>query len=1382
MKPKCRLTFSRIKNAATTLSIRKDIFTWNLDDLFLSDVCKEINIECGNKSYKQILTLIKRRGKSNEKKPRIVKRPLRYNSTEFFINFRPRRVDSEIEHDDCFTNKLVGDKQTENDTCKKKYKQIIQSKISIEEVPICPVSFDPNSDDSKIEKSVGSSKNEPMYRTTFSDDTDIEIDSGSEWLLESSDRKMSFEESLSEDLPPLKRICTKRAKRNIINTESPVFRKTKLNARKYKVGKFSKTAPTRKNEGYDTSDEETEDSKEVEADNKSSSLHNRQCDSNDEEHEECSEGHNVGMPFEVHNIRKPMDLKTDSDEDNLKQCCEKEESDDSETQKNEEDIDNILNDGINKSFHSVDKIHTTPDMKSSLNDVHQIINDDNHSGSDDNRDISEEKTILFEKKKVKCSIVIPDSDWKKIKPSKPSYKLKTGWTDIFSRQLRAEMPSCSLTFKYQKVKKKNSRKKNCPYFKAQAKCKGVQCGTFDFVIADKPKKRRKEVAIEVIGHNIKHSNRKDRHKRHLMRSERTEVQKNLQSKGVSNVFYEKAASMQESELQFGNLSYCQSPTVLRKAKSEWNVHQNLHQDPFTELVLTKNILEDEDVCSKICKGYVQHIGFIPFLTILFTERQLMVLKHEVKHNSSVVYLDATGTVVERIKNQRVLYYAMVLPGPKGSPPLPVLEFLSDSQNTPTITYALMNFIHCWKKIAGKQMLSRVTVDFSWALIHSVLMSINNINIYVYLQWCFDVAYHGKLGQKYTVVHICCNHLLKSFRDRIASIKIDKTTKEYITRTFALLINCTDVPTAINLWKMLQVVFSASSPLNVVENSLPDLEACFVEGNTSLIKNEQEFICDVVWEEENNVNGIRRSSPFRHLFTLGSETDRNNENPYACDEVLRILSDDFMPLLPLWSGIMLGPIERHSGEKIMDDSVQSTTRESNAHVENWMKMVKCDTLQKDVRLRAGKFVRKLHMNLKGRIVAYQNNLHQFKPQKVVQNQEDFNDAEESWNKKGTPLAKRKSRYFSPITELKGTKPETTKQTKTKSKPPKMNAMTTTDQSKILPKHGISNRQQTCWIISTLQAIAASTIELKPENGNDVMECIVDIVQTLREPVSDLQIHDLNSLRERSVEEVLSILPVEIPGIDKPFISNCIDEFMKEEVLIDEDRSGQFCVGCSENTPHGRRYEFSKDNLPNNICVQVKRFVQNDNGPRKITKDIIVNRVIGIGDGKTLYRLAAIQIINYYLNLLENDRTKSLDVFFYSTLKKSKAIAVERLVKAEVMNFDMILVPINVSNHWILCTIDTITKTIQWYDSYLSLTSLATKHKKMDLIRDAVKEAGSPSEIQWKTIVLQHTPQQSNCSDCGVYLCHFAALLSVRQPVSFDSVSIHAVKNSNIYPFN
>lgn len=42
--------------------------------------------------------------------------------------------------------------------------------------------------------------------------------------------------------------------------------------------------------------------------------------------------------FDGHNTKEPMDPKTVFEENNLEQCCEKEELDDSETQTKEEDI------------------------------------------------------------------------------------------------------------------------------------------------------------------------------------------------------------------------------------------------------------------------------------------------------------------------------------------------------------------------------------------------------------------------------------------------------------------------------------------------------------------------------------------------------------------------------------------------------------------------------------------------------------------------------------------------------------------------------------------------------------------------------------------------------------------------------------------------------------------------------------------------------------------------------------------------------------------------------------------------------------------------------------------------------------------------------------
>lgn len=73
-------------------------------------------------------------------------------------------------------------------------------------------------------------------------------------------------------------------------------------------------------------------------------------------------------------------------------------------------------------------------------------------------------------------------------------------------------------------------------------------------------------------------------------------------------------------------------------------------------------------------------------------------------------------------DKRVLYYAFDIEGKGGSPPVPVFEFLSDSQNTPSITRALMVFLHSVGKVSNKIDIRRITFYFSWALIHSVLTS------------------------------------------------------------------------------------------------------------------------------------------------------------------------------------------------------------------------------------------------------------------------------------------------------------------------------------------------------------------------------------------------------------------------------------------------------------------------------------------------------------------------------------------------------------------------------------------------------------------------------------------------------------------------------------
>jgi len=89
----------------------------------------------------------------------------------------------------------------------------------------------------------------------------------------------------------------------------------------------------------------------------------------------------------------------------------------------------------------------------------------------------------------------------------------------------------------------------------------------------------------------------------------------------------------------------------------------LHPEQFTELVLTKGIFGEDDA-----NGYVQDISYILFMVIMYTEESIQVAKQCIKKGSGVFYLDAAGTIVRGIYDEReLLYYAPIVQGENSSP-------------------------------------------------------------------------------------------------------------------------------------------------------------------------------------------------------------------------------------------------------------------------------------------------------------------------------------------------------------------------------------------------------------------------------------------------------------------------------------------------------------------------------------------------------------------------------------------------------------------------------------------------------------------------------------------------------------------------------------------
>ncbi|XP_074449126.1 sentrin-specific protease 2-like [Larus michahellis] len=154
----------------------------------------------------------------------------------------------------------------------------------------------------------------------------------------------------------------------------------------------------------------------------------------------------------------------------------------------------------------------------------------------------------------------------------------------------------------------------------------------------------------------------------------------------------------------------------------------------------------------------------------------------------------------------------------------------------------------------------------------------------------------------------------------------------------------------------------------------------------------------------------------------------------------------------------------------------------------------------------------------------------------------------------------------------------------------------------------------------------------------------------------------------------------------------------------------------------------------------------------------------------------EVINFYM-ILVMERSKregypsvhAFSSFFYEKLASGGYKAVGRWTRrVDLFNKDIILVPINLRLHWTLAVIDTRKKTVKYYDSlgqggdkicetllkYLQEESHEKRNMELNVSEWTVHSM-EPHEI----------PQQSNGSDCGVFICKYADYISREKLMTF-----------------
>ena len=664
------------------------------------------------------------------------------------------------------------------------------------------------------------------------------------------------------------------------------------------------------------------------------------------------------------------------------------------------------------SNDSTSKAHADANIKQKSEEIDMV----NDRPVEDEIEVSNQSTQSFK-------VTITNAELNAILPKENEAKgrLKPGWTDLFNEKTNQCTTSCALRFQYHHVRKRGSRKSRTSFINARARCIVEGCCKFSFKVIDQPDGNgNATMEIEVIGKQ-KHPKNENR-KRQLRGTLRERVGEKVLREGVTNTYYTMIKESDISALQDGNISQCQSKDVLRKVASERRKSEKYHENIMIDICTTRDILnETEDVNSKT-KGYIQYIAYHPFTVIMFTQEQLNILKESIAKQKAKLYLDATGSIIKKIEKQNApYYYTLIVKSDKiGEPPLPIAEMVTTDHRTANVTHFLNLLRQHTSELTVHTKPQKIEIDFSWVFIHSTLLAFNHHDINHYLATCWNIS-NGKTEYKnhLTIIHICASHMIKSFINRIATITKDKGLKDFIVHWFALMQNTTSITSAIELWTNLSSALKTKSLTKEATESISILNSA-IASKGEIVK-EENTVCDhidVTVEVDlaslEQQGPIRRRSPFYNAFEIPISIDGHHDNDYYCPEALRLIHAQYLPLFPLWSGIMLGDLGRHMYPEA--HTMIGETRDTNAPVENWMKIIKKDIFQGRKHILPGKFIRTMHSNLKGRIKAHNMDLRPTKKQKKKNLQEGFDDAKEVWLARKQTSQHRQSKYFSSPTKV------------------------------------------------------------------------------------------------------------------------------------------------------------------------------------------------------------------------------------------------------------------------------------------------------------------------------------------------------------------------------
>lgn len=377
----------------------------------------------------------------------------------------------------------------------------------------------------------------------------------------------------------------------------------------------------------------------------------------------------------------------------------------------------------------------------------------------------------------------------------------------------------------------------------------------------------------------------------------------------------------------------------------------------------------------------------------------------------------------REQNQLLLYAIIFKDGDDCNDTIPLAHALLTKHTVPRIGYFLAELGYDITQVQRRIVLpSFFVIDFSAALMNSILQSFNVENINAHLNRCWNVIcgrYSSAELQSLSFIHFCCCHVIHAMARSLTAARIEKSIRRGILHIFACILCGDNMKQLYDILGSIINIFGDPNEQNAKEKfeRMLSLQLNVDDESISILSDDQ-----TIFEEAQKKNDelravdeyFRSSAPIIHqspfnkeairlypnLATLINKKSKYDKtiNPLFSSSIIRIFYR-WWAYLPLWTGLLWNYEERYSSNnKPKSSIVYEPMRYSNALIESYFRTLKKSTFRGKSNNRPSEVIMSLKQCVEAQFKAKKFDITQSsKGRKRKKDEEDPLCPVEEWNR-------------------------------------------------------------------------------------------------------------------------------------------------------------------------------------------------------------------------------------------------------------------------------------------------------------------------------------------------------------------------------------------------